>query len=211
MFLPLTPRSRAAAAVLALSLTACGSNGEDVGRDAAAPASSSMPSMDMGAGSPSAEASAPVDAQFLTAMVPHHQSASDMAEIAVARAKDPEVKALAQRIIAAQGAEIAQMTNISQDEYGTKPSTEMMSMSHEMMGMTMVMDMDADLAELQSSATPDVTFLEMMIPHHASALTMADEEIKRGMNAEVKALATKIKADQAKEIGEMQQMLTRLA
>lgn len=213
MSLSLTSRRRAAsAAALALALTACGSNDENVGRDAAAPASSSMPGMDMSSPSESSEASASVDAQFLTAMVPHHQSASDMAKIALERATDPEVKALAQKIIAAQTAEIAQMTEISEAGYGTTPSTEMMPMmTHEMMGMTMTMDMAADMAMLESSATPDVTFLQMMIPHHASALMMADEEIKNGANAEVKALAEKIKADQAKEIGEMQAMLARLA
>ena len=212
MRLALTTRRRvpAAAILLALSLTACGSNDENVGRESVGSGSGSMPGMEGATAEPASAAS--TDEQFLVAMVPHHQSASDMAQIAVRRATNPQVKALAQRIIDAQSKEIAEMTEIAETEYDTTPSTEMMeSMSHEMMGMTMTMDMSSDMAMLESSADVDRTFLELMIPHHASALMMADEQIKNGENPEVVALAEKIKADQAKEIGEMQQLLTTLA
>lgn len=37
-------------------------------------------------------ATAETDAQFLTAMVPHYQAASDMAKIALQRAQDPRVE-----------------------------------------------------------------------------------------------------------------------
>lgn len=203
-------RSRAAAPLLALAtalaLTACG--GDDDAGTAAPEPTGGMNMSDMSA-SPDAEAD--VDRDFLVAMVPHHQSASDMARIAVTRATNPQVKALAQRIIDAQGAEIEQMTTLAREEYGTTPSTEMAGpMSHEMMGMTMTMDMASDLAELESSSTPDKTFLQMMIPHHASAIMMADEVIKNGSNAGVKAIAEKIRADQANEIGEMQGLLEQL-
>lgn len=204
----------AAALVLTSILAACGSDGGDAGGSGttASGTASSMPEMTSPSPSMDMSQETEVDAQFLTAMVPHHQSASDMAKIAVERAQDPQVKVLAQRIIDAQGAEIAQMTQIAEAEYDTTPSTEMMgSMTHEMMGMEMTMDMAADMAMLESSPTPDKTFLEMMIPHHASALMMADEQVKRGTNEQVKALAIKIKADQAKEIGEMQELLNGLA
>lgn len=199
------PGVAATTLALALALTACGTD------DAAAPASAPSPAssgMDMGG---SSAQSASVDAQFLTAMVPHHQSASDMAEIAVARVQDPRVKAIAQQIFSAQGAEIQQMTQFAKTKFDTTPSTEMGAMTHEMMGMTMTMDMGADIEKLRTSTTPDVTFLELMIPHHASALTMADEEIKNGTDPEVTALAEKIKQDQAKEIGMMQALLSELA
>lgn len=105
-------------------------------------------------------ATAETDAQFLTAMVPHYQSASDMAKIALQRAQDPRVKAHAQRIIDAQGAEVAQMMQISEAEYGTTASTQMMgSMARDMMGMSMTIDMQADMKALESSSTPDGTFL----------------------------------------------------
>ncbi len=49
------------------------------------------------------------DQPFLTMMVPHHQGAIDMAAVQLKYGKDPQVLALAARIIAAQKAEIVDM------------------------------------------------------------------------------------------------------
>jgi uncharacterized protein (DUF305 family) len=50
------------------------------------------------------------DATFAQQMIPHHQQAVTMAELAGTRATDPEVKRLAAQIKAAQGPEITTMT-----------------------------------------------------------------------------------------------------
>ena len=49
------------------------------------------------------------DRDFLASMIPHHQGAIDMAEVALKYGKDPKVKKLARGIIAAQKKEIAMM------------------------------------------------------------------------------------------------------
>ncbi len=49
------------------------------------------------------------DVDFITGMIAHHQGAVDAAKVVLANGSDPEVKAFAERIIAAQESEIAWM------------------------------------------------------------------------------------------------------
>ena len=55
------------------------------------------------------ESSGMVDADFLLMMIPHHQSAIDMARVELEQGQDEETRAMAQAIIDAQEAEIAEM------------------------------------------------------------------------------------------------------
>jgi uncharacterized protein (DUF305 family) len=50
-----------------------------------------------------------IDRDFVALMVPHHQSAVEMARIYLRHGKDPELRRLSENVIASQEAEIRQM------------------------------------------------------------------------------------------------------
>lgn len=51
------------------------------------------------------------DVDFAKQMIPHHQGAIDMAKVQLANGKDPEMRKMAEKIIADQDKEIAQMND----------------------------------------------------------------------------------------------------
>ncbi|MEZ0542656.1 DUF305 domain-containing protein [Fibrella arboris] len=64
------------------------------------------------------------------------------------------------------------------------------------------------MMSMKMTGDPDHDFAMMLKMHHQSAVEMADLEIKQGTNAQVKALATRIKATNQKEIKELNQFLS---
>jgi uncharacterized protein (DUF305 family) len=49
------------------------------------------------------------DVDFVRSMIPHHQGAIDMARIVIEHGNDPELRALAEEIVATQETELARM------------------------------------------------------------------------------------------------------
>ena len=59
----------------------------------------------------------PFDKAFIDAMIPHHQSAIEMATVALEKSENPRIKELAQNIISAQKLEIVQMKQWRKEWY----------------------------------------------------------------------------------------------
>ncbi len=69
-------------------------------------------------GNPQQPRSVQVDQHFIEMMIPHHQDAIDMADLALSRAKRPEVKQLAEAIKKDQTREIQEMRTWYEQWYG---------------------------------------------------------------------------------------------
>ena len=151
------------------------------------------------------------DVSFATDMIPHHQQAVQMAEMAADHAGSPEVKQLADDIAAAQGPEIDQMTGWL-EAWGQEAPAD--SMDHGDMGHGDTSDempgmMDAETMNKLGQATGeefDQMFLTSMMEHHEGAIKMARTEQANGENPDALALAEQVERDQQAEIKKMQAM-----
>ncbi|PWV50281.1 DUF305 domain-containing protein [Nocardiopsis sp. L17-MgMaSL7] len=178
----------AAALATALFATACG----DTGGDTADTTSESEEQV--------AEHN-DADVMFAQMMIPHHEQAVTMADLADTRAGN-EVEELAVEIRDAQGPEIEQMETLL-DSWGADRESEM---DHS--------DMDGMLTEEQMTELEgaegerfDTLFLEFMVLHHKGAVDMARTELDDGVNPEARELAQEIIDAQESEIQQMNELL----
>lgn len=149
------------------------------------------------------------DLRFIDAMIPHHEGAVAMAEAALEKSKRSEIRELAQAIIDAQAAEIAQMKSWRTAWYPQAAATPMMystEMGHMMpmsdsMRNSMMMNGDLGAADEQF----DLRFINAMLPHHEGALVMAKEALEKSDRPEIQQLANAILSSQQAEIDQMTQ------
>ena len=71
-------------------------------------------------------------------------------------------------------------------------------------------DMMAKMNAMKMKGNTDHDFAHHMMEHHRGAIAMADIELRDGKDATMKQMAEKIKADQQKEIGELEPLAERL-
>jgi uncharacterized protein (DUF305 family) len=193
-------RITTAALAAALALSACG-GGDD-------------PTISSGSGSEggSVQASpvAGIDAEhndadimFITMMKPHHEGALEMAELADTRAESPAVKALADKIMAAQDPEIEMMNKMA-TAWGVDLEAEAAEGGA---GHSMSSGDDTAALEPLTGKEFDREFLTRMIAHHEGAIEMAETELADGVNPQAKQMAADITESQAAEIEEMKALL----
>lgn len=208
--------NRSLATVLTLAalipLAACGNRPMDAMHDSA-PAGEASPGQmmhdGMGHNMDLGPADATYDLRFIDGMIPHHEGAVAMAEAALEHSQRPEIRQLAENIIAAQQGEIKQMQDWRAAWYPDAPAVPMMyhaEMKHDMpmdQAMMGAMRMDMDLGEADDEF--DLRFINAMIPHHEGAVVMAEDLQNKSNRPELQTLAEAIITSQQAEIDQMKQ------
>lgn len=154
------------------------------------------------------------DIDFSNSMMIHHQAAIDMSELEVAKGGDVQIIDMAKNIITAQKEEIAQMKTFV--AYYTEHTVDKMTgtkkdnsdseniLADEMKNMMAIMH------NMKMTGNIDDNFVMLMIPHHASAVKMANYELIYGKEPLLKKMAQKIMIDQNKEIAKFIAWSTKL-
>jgi len=154
------------------------------------------------------EMSGNVDHDFAMMMKSHHQAAIDMAQAELSSGTDETMKQMAQKIIKAQQSEINELEaslNNTKDAAKNYDPTRKDEGFAKVMDKNMMMMMETPKAD--ESLSTDQQFANMMIPHHQSAVLMAEGFIKHGKDAKLLSMAKMIIADQNKEIEEFKKWI----
>lgn len=144
------------------------------------------------------------DIMFLQMMIPHHQQAIDISNLALKSSNNPELLALAKVIARDQAAEIIQMRKWLKE---AGASEDMGHSMHDMGGMLSSEELSA-LSAAKGVAF-DKLWLEGMTGHHDGAIHMV-QMIEDARNPEIKAFGEKVIADQSAQIDQMKKMLESL-
>jgi uncharacterized protein (DUF305 family) len=102
---------------------------------------------------------------------------------------------------ASASGDMAGMDHSKMAEGGMAGDSPLMASMNDMMG---------KMSAMKMKGNTDHDFAHMMLEHHKGAVAMADIELRDGKDATMKQMAEKIKADQQKEIGEMEPIAERL-
>ena len=145
------------------------------------------------------------DIMFLQMMIPHHQQAIDMSDLALTKSSDSELLALAKDIRDGQGAEIVKM-KAWLDKAGEDLDPGH-SMGHDMGGMLS----DSELAALKAATGKnfDLLWLKGMTGHHVGAIDMATM-IEDADNDEIKSFGQAIVTSQSAQNKQMAAMIKRM-
>jgi uncharacterized protein (DUF305 family) len=151
----------------------------------------------------------PMEQHFIDMMVPHHESAVAMAQLARERAEHAELRQLADDVISAQEGEIQQMRAWRQAWFGSAQTPGMAQMpmfpgsmpKDGMSGETM--DMTEKINQLRDAERFDLEFIDAMIEHHQVAIEAGKIALNQSTRREIQTLAHEMVAAQTREIEQM--------
>ena len=142
------------------------------------------------------------DAHFIRMMIPHHEGAIAMADVALRRSGRAEIRALAERIRSSQSQENTQMRRWYGEWFGGPvppwPGRD------QGMGMGMGMGMGTNLQGLREAPDVDRAFLQQMISHHRMGVMMASHAQWGTVHPELRELEAAMVRVQSEEIDQME-------
>lgn len=146
---------------------------------------------------------------FLYGMIPHHESAIDMAESLLKYGgQNEEIKTIAENIIVTQSEEIQQMQSLISDfeeslDVDTQKEEAYLQDYNNMIHSNMSHNMN-------TFGSVDEAFADGMIMHHQMAVDMSNAILKYTDYENIKELAQNIINIQQKEIQQMQEILDNI-
>ncbi|WP_413173778.1 DUF305 domain-containing protein [Anabaena azotica] len=144
------------------------------------------------------------DQHFLNMMVHHDQKTIKMADLALQKANNPQIKALATQIKTDQTKEIEQLQALYKQLYGTEvPANAMNCMG---MGQGQGMGKMMSLESLQNSPNFDQEFLRTMIQHQQMSVNMAKKASETATVPQIRDFAQAIIKTQTAQIQKLQQL-----
>jgi uncharacterized protein (DUF305 family) len=163
-----------------------------------------------------------LDQMYIDMMIPHHESIIAMAQAAEPRLLDERLREIAQAVIEAQGAEIAQLREYREAWYGDPnpmPMDESMMAAMEQMmpgmgdmeSMDILMDAEALVAAFCADENADLAFIDLTIPHHEMAIAASEAALEQATHPEIQEVAQQVIDAQEREITELTEIRQRLA
>ncbi len=206
-----TVRAGAVAVMVALT-AACGGN--DVSADqrpggeppTGLPLSSGEPnpgpgSANQGSGSAN-QGFGLTDVSFVTHMLPSHQSEVELAQLAVEKTQNPEVRSLAQSSLEKLTREIGTLRELLA-KYGVAQSAAVFPPVHQHHD-------ERKLQTLRDSGTEfDCRWLDVFLNHHLESLTVSEIELQAGQGQRARILAQEINHSETEEAEHMLGLLDR--
>ena len=143
---------------------------------------------------------------FAQMMIPHHDQAVTLAEMAAKKSSNTDVLSLANQIKFTQEPEILQMAQWLKT--ADAPLGDASAHAGHIDGMLT----DAELAALEAASGTDfdALWLKSMIKHHEGAVAMTKSLVEKSKNVEVANLARQIIENQTAEIEFMQSLVGSL-
>jgi uncharacterized protein (DUF305 family) len=161
------------------------------------------------------------DQLYIDMMLPHHASIIALAQAARDRLTDPRLVAIADNIITSQEGENAELRGFREEWYGSpKPMPMDAAMMHTMMAqmpgmgdmhsMQLLMDPRALAAAFCRGEDPDLTFIDLAIPHHEMAIHASEAALDQATHEELRKVAQSVIQAQQQEVNELEAIRAEL-